>query len=275
MSVGLLKVGEIYCRSVLSRSSLYDIDYSINPYVGCEHACVYCYSPFYVGRKFSGLNWGDYVYVKINAPRILLRELKSNPLGSVLISSITDPYQPLEGKFMVTRRLLELLVKSNLEIYILTKSPLVVRDLDVISMFKNVHVGFSFTNLDESLRVKFEPKAPSVTDRLRALKNICNSGVKSYAFIAPFMPINRDLAYSLMDELSSIGVDYVVVDKFNIHGDPHDFINRLTPLFSGELIKQFEEILLHRYSYYRYYKSLKDDLIRYAKKINLNLYFSY
>jgi DNA repair photolyase len=270
-----LKIGEVYCRTVLSRSSLYDIDYSINPYVGCEHACRYCYSPFYVGHRFSGLSWGDYVYVKINAPRILSRELKHNPVGSVLISSITDPYQPLEGKFMVTRRLLELLVKSSLEIYILTKSPLVVRDLDVILRLKNAHVGFSFTNLDESLRVKFEPKAPSITDRLRALRDICASGVKSYAFIAPFMPINKDLAYNLMDELSSIGVDYVVVDKFNIHGNPHELINKLAPLLPEELIKQFEEILLHNYSYSMFYRSLKDDLARYARQINLNLYFSY
>ncbi|MCR6668915.1 MAG: radical SAM protein, partial [archaeon YNP-WB-040] len=79
-----MKIGEVYCRTVLSRSSLYDIDYSINPYVGCEHACRYCYSPFYVGRRFSGLSWGDYVYVKINAPRMLSKELKRNPVGSVL-----------------------------------------------------------------------------------------------------------------------------------------------------------------------------------------------
>lgn len=268
-----LKIGEVYCKSILSRSSLYDIDYSINPYIGCEHGCKYCYSPFYVGYKFRSLPWGEYVYAKINAARILIRELKRNPSGSVLISSVTDPYQPLEEKFMITRRILEILLKSSLEIYILTKSPLVLRDIDILTGFKSIYVGFSITNLNEDLRVKFEPKAPSIDERLRALRVLCDSGIKTYVFIAPLMPFNEPYIYDLMDKLVEIGVDYAVVDKLNIHGDRVDFIDNFTSFLPLDLRKSIKNLLLH--DYHEYYNSMKIKLINYSREIGLNLLFSY
>jgi len=268
-----LKIGEVYCKSILSRSSLYDIDYSINPYIGCEHGCKYCYSPFYVGYKFRSLPWGEYVYAKINAARILIRELKRNPSGSVLISSVTDPYQPLEEKFMITRRILEILLKSSLEIYILTKSPLVLRDIDILTGFKSIYVGFSITNLNEDLRVKFEPKAPSIDERLRALRVLCDSGIKTYVFIAPLMPFNEPYIYDLMDKLVEIGVDYAVVDKLNIHGDRADFIDNFTSFLPLDLRKSIKNLLLH--DYHEYYNSMKVKLINYSREIGLNLLFSY
>jgi len=268
-----LKIGEVYCKSILSRSSLYDIDYSINPYIGCEHGCKYCYSPFYVGYKFRSLPWGEYVYAKINAARILIRELKCNPSGSVLISSVTDPYQPLEEKFMITRRILEILLKSSLEIYILTKSPLVLRDIDILTGFKSIYVGFSITNLNEDLRVKFEPKAPSIDERLRALRVLCDSGIKTYVFIAPLMPFNEPYIYDLMDKLVEIGVDYAVVDKLNIHGDRVDFIDNFTSFLPLDLRKSIKNLLLH--DYHEYYNSMKIKLINYSREIGLNLLFSY
>lgn len=268
-----LKIGEIHCKSVLNKSLLYDIDYSINPYIGCEHGCRYCYGRFYVGYKFRDIPWGEYVYVKINAPRVLIRELKRNPTGRVLISSITDPYQPLESKFMITHRILELLLKSNFEIYILTKSPLILRDLDILSKFNNIHVGFSFTNLNEDLRVKFEPKTPPVMERIKAIKTLRDSEIKTYAFIAPLMPLNENYVYDLMDKLVEVGVEYVVVDRLNIHGDPLKYINDLISLLPIHHRDSIRRILI--YGYNKYYDSMKNKLTDYSKEIGLNIFFSY
>lgn len=263
----------MYCRSILSKSSLYSIDYSINPYIGCEYGCRYCYGPLYVKRKFKNMSWGEYVYAKINAPRILVKELKRSRSGSVLISSITDPYQPIEGEFMITRRILEILLKSDFEVYILTKSPLVLRDLDLISKMRNVHVGFTLSNLNEDLRVIFEPKAPCMIERIKALEVLCNSGIKTYVFIAPFIPIDDHSIYGLIDKLSSIDLEYIVIDRLNIHSGIREFINKFTVFLHENYRFIFEDVLIHHY--HNYYDSLKRKLTKYCEKINLKLLFSY
>lgn len=193
----MFEVKEITAKSVLSKTTLKDadFDYSINPYYGCRFGCVYCYASFmgrFVGKNIS--DWGTYVFAKINAPELLAKEIKSLPYkgkGKVIwFSSVTDPYQGLEAKYELTRKCLQVLADYDFAgtVTILTKSDLVLRDMDIFKKFKNFDVGLTITSTDDKISRFFEKMAPPVSDRLKALKTLNDAGFKTYAFFGPLLP---------------------------------------------------------------------------------------
>lgn len=195
-------------RSILSKSGIPGIDYCVNPYTGCSHGCKYCYATFM--KRFTGHqeSWGTFVDVKINAPEILQRQLKNAIRGNVMISSVTDPYQPLENQYKLTRRCLEVLSDRQFSVSILTKSPLVLRDLDLIKRFKNIEVGMTVTTDDDKVRRIFEPGAPPIGARIHALKELSEEGIKTYAFIGPLLPMNPEsLAEKIRPHIQSVLID--------------------------------------------------------------------
>ena len=205
-----MKTREIKTRSILSRSRVFD--YTLNPYVGCEHDCSYCYARFM--KRFTGHKekWGEFVDVKINAPELLKEEIKRKAIGRVWISGVCDPYQPIENKYRLTRRCLEILTEKNWPITIQTKSPLVIRDMDILKKSSLVEVGFTITTADERIRTIFEPRAPSIVERLRTLSIIHSEGGRTFAMIAPILPGAEGLVEKLRDK-----VDYVLIDRMNYH----------------------------------------------------------
>ena len=184
-----MKTNEIECKSVLSDTDLYGLDYSINPYTGCQHACEYCYAVFM--KKFTDHEelWGSFVDVKVNAPEVLKEEAKEKDRGSVLLSSVTDPYQPTEEEYKITRELLKILQENGFNVSVLTKSDLVLRDLDVLNKFDHgkLSVGLTVNFLDEKDREIWEPKAPSVNERLEALKKLNSEGIPTYLHAGPWL----------------------------------------------------------------------------------------
>ena len=154
-----MKIREIKTKSIITKSNLPDADLVINPYIGCEYACKYCYADFM--RRFSGHgseDWGSFIDVKINAPdTINPKKIKKDSL--ILVGSVTDPYQPLEKKYQLTKRCLEILLESQPRIEILTKSALILRDISLLQRFKNLRVGISIGILDERLSKQLEPRA--------------------------------------------------------------------------------------------------------------------
>lgn len=210
-------IEEVNAKTILSRSGIYGVDYSINPYIGCAHACAYCYARFTILKNNDPRDWGKFVKVKINAPRLLKKELSSAKRGLILLSSVTDPYQYIEKKYEITRKLLEIILKKQFPVVILTKSPLVTRDIDLFKRFRDIEVGLTITTLNEEIRKVFEHNAPSIEARLNALKEIIDAGVRNYAFIAPLLPlIDLDELDELINKLISINVDRIMVDKLNI-----------------------------------------------------------
>ncbi len=201
-------VKEIHSKTILSASKIYD--YVINPYVGCQHACSYCYARFM--KKFTkhSEQWGQFVDVKINAPDLLKSEINKKKRGSIWISGVCDPYQPLETKYMLTRKCLEILKRYDWPVIIQTRSPLVTRDTDIIKEMKNIEVGFSVTTADDNIRNLFESHAPPIGKRLNALDELHKSGIKTYAMIAPILPGAEFLVKELADK-----VDYILVDRMN------------------------------------------------------------
>ncbi|GAB4536978.1 MAG: radical SAM protein [Thermodesulfovibrionia bacterium] len=206
-------VKEITAKSVLSKTGIPGERYCINPYVGCAHACRYCYATFM--RRFTGhtVPWGSFVDVKVNAPDVLKRELRRAERGGIIMSSVTDPYQPIESRYMLTRRCLDVLRLFQFPIDILTKSPLVLRDKDILTRLEDVDVGMTITTDNERMRMLFEPCAPPIKERIDALRDLHNMGIRTYAFIGPVLPMNPDvLARLLMPH-----VDSVLIDRMNYH----------------------------------------------------------
>ncbi len=206
-----LHIREVRARSVLSRSGIEGIQYTVNPYTGCSHGCHYCYATFM--KKYSGHTeaWGDFVDAKVNAPELLAKQLGRAARGNVILSSVTDPYQAVESRYRLTRECLIALSGHDFPVAILTKSPLVLRDMEIIERFGDIEVGLTITTDDDRIREIFEPKAPPVTERLRALQELHGRRIRTYAFIGPTLPMRpRRLAERLAPY-----VDRVMIDRMN------------------------------------------------------------
>ena len=206
-------VKEIQAKTILSVSKVYD--YVINPYTGCQHACTYCYARFMKRFTRHKEPWGEFVDVKINASDLLQVEIKRKKRGSVWISGVCDPYQPLEGKYKLSRKCLEILKQHHWPVIVQTRSPLILRDIDILKGAKDFEVGFSVTTMDDGIRKLFESSAPPVKNRLNALDILHRAGIRTYAMIAPMLPGAESLAEALEGK-----VDYIIVDRMNYnHAD--------------------------------------------------------
>jgi len=205
-----MTVNEIKSKTILSVSKVFD--YVINPYVGCQHGCSYCYARFM--KRFSGHlePWGLFADVKINAPELLRKEITKKKRGRVWMSGLCDPYQPLEAKYELTRRCLEILAANEWPVTIQTRSPLVLRDLDILKGAKDLEAGLSITTADDKIRRLFEPYATSVEDRLDTLEELHLNGIRTYAMIAPVLPGAEALAEALVGK-----VDHIILDRMNYH----------------------------------------------------------
>jgi DNA repair photolyase len=201
-------VRETQAKAILSVSKVYD--YALNPYTGCEHACSYCYARFM--KRFTGHKepWGEFVDAKMNAPDLLELEIGRKKRGTVWVSGVCDPYQPVEAEYGLTRRCLEILVGSTWPVRVQTRSPLVLRDVDILRDAQDLEVGLTVTTADDGVRKLFEPHAPAIGERLRALDALHKAGVRTFAMIAPMLPGAEDLAESLAGK-----VDYLLVDRMN------------------------------------------------------------
>jgi DNA repair photolyase len=209
-NVGCMMIREVCARAILSKSKIYE--YTINPYAGCQHACSYCYARFM--KKFSGHTeaWGGYIDAKVNAADLLRKEIIRKKPGRVWISGVCDPYQPLEKKYELTRRCLEILIRNDWPVTLQTRSPLVIRDVELLRNSANIETGFSIPTADDKIRFLFEPGAPSIELRLQALGQLHEAGIRTFAMIAPALPGAEKLVKLLPGK-----VDRVMIDRMNYH----------------------------------------------------------
>ena len=200
-----------------SRSRLPGLDYALNPYKGCSHGCVYCYSPD-VLRDPDWETWGSHVEIKTNAPNLLAKERKRLK-GTVGVGTVTDPYQPIEKERKITHYCLEQLVKTDCTVSIQTKSDLVLRDLDILKRMKAPEVGFTITTLDERLAKRIEPGVAPPQKRIAALKELADNGIRTWAFLGPIIPTLNDSAGSLEEVIMAVkdsGCQRILYDKLRL-----------------------------------------------------------
>jgi DNA repair photolyase len=202
---------EITVKSALTRSKIPGVEYVINPYIGCGHGCRYCYAAFMGkwSKCHAKSKWGTFVEAKINIGEILHDELsRKRRRGTALLSSVCDPYQPVEERFELTRKCVTLLQQFGWGIEILTRSPLVTRDIGLFN--SNVSVGISIPTDDDMVRQALEPNSPSIGDRVKALRKL-HEAVETWAFIAPMLPMNPQNLHEAIEPY----VSYVLIDKLN------------------------------------------------------------
>jgi DNA repair photolyase len=218
--IAMARIMQKECRTALNRCAIPGMDYCLNPYTGCTHACVYCYASFM--KRFCGIGdkWGSFVQIKVNFADRLASQLRRAKPGRVTLSSVTDPYQPVERQYQLTRSCLELLVDRELPVSILTKSDLVLRDLPILKRLPRVEVGFTITSADPAVAHLLEPGAPDPERRFIALAKLAEAGIDTWIFIAPVIPgvadTEANLA-SILERAAQAGVREVNYDSLNFY----------------------------------------------------------
>jgi len=246
-------VREIECKSILTKSGIEGVDYALNPYVGCAHGCVYCYASFM--KRFTGHKeeWGTFVDVKVNAAEVLARQMRRAKQGNISSGTVTDPYQPLEEQYEVTRACLRVLTAYDFPVSILTKSDLVLRDLDLLRRFKDVEVGFTITTLEEKVLRIFEPVSPPASARLAALAELAEAGIKTWAFCGPLLPFLSDgeeQIGALFAELARAGVSYIIVDSMKLSGTIGGKVRRMLERHYPDLVEGYHHVAANRRPYH-------------------------
>lgn len=254
---------EVRARSILNKSAIGD--YCINPYIGCQHACVYCYADYYTKMRGYTGEWGSYLYAKVNAPELLLKEIRRKRKGVVYLSSLTDPYQPVEMKYKLTRRILEILMGYGWPVIIQTKSSSIIRDMDIITN-GNANVGFTIITLDEDIRKRFEPFSSPVSSRIDALERFKRENVRTFVFIGPVLPGTklddlRDLIMAVKDH-----ADLIYFDRLNLKPGLYNRIDRaLSDIGVSNWIPELD----------KYYINLKKSLKEFLDEKRIKYVFVY
>jgi DNA repair photolyase len=231
-----MRVFETTAKSVLTASKIPGLDYAVNPYVGCAHACAYCYATFM--KRFMEIPdpWGTFVGVKVNAAEVLAREVRKKSPGRVSFGTVCDPYQEEERHRRITRSCLGVMVGAPaFSVGVLTKSDLVVRDADVLSQLDDVEVGFTVTTLEPAIAAVLEPGAPHPAARLAAMRELSSRGVAVWAFFGPVIPGVSDTEEAIGEmfrALDAAGARRVVVDRLNLY--PR-VVARLMPVLERDL----------------------------------------
>ena len=212
-----MKVRETPCKTILNKSEL--ADFTLNCYVGCSHRCLYCYARYMKKFKDRPEDWGYFVDVKINAPEILAKQIRKIKLPKeVFMSSICDGWQPLEAKYKLSRACLKILLEAGLEVSILTKSSLILRDFDLLEAYKTPSLGITITTLDRNLQKVLEPYASESSERLNTLKIAQERGIKTWIFLGPLIPEFTDTKANLealFRALKGLNLDKIYVDRLN------------------------------------------------------------
>jgi DNA repair photolyase len=192
---GAVTVREIAAKSILNRVAGMPFGWSINPYTGCAHQCVFCYArATHAYRELDGVSqWGSEISAKVNAPSVLRRELSrpGPPIGEVAIGTATDPYQPIEGRYRITRGILVELSRARTPMHLITRSGLIVRDIDILTAYAaraDISVCVSLPTLDPELARAIEPTVASPAKRLIAVRRLAAAGIRVGVGVAPVLP---------------------------------------------------------------------------------------
>jgi DNA repair photolyase len=222
-----IRVTQVEARSILTETRGFTsvaepgtgFHYSLNPYRGCAFNCSYCYAPAFTFDDADRESWGRWIAVKANAEQLLHAAGRKGALRNknVYLSTVTDPYQPIERRLELTRACLQAMIDYPPRLLtVQTRSPLVVRDLDLFRQMTpgRIAVCMSITTDDEAVRRVFEPACAPIAARLNAIRTIREAGIPTQASIAPLLPCNAERLADLLDP----AVDWVVVSSFRDDG---------------------------------------------------------
>ena len=219
----------VYPKTILNKVTSPDIpgNYSMNPYQGCEHGCIYCYARNthnYWGYS-AGLEFESKILVKKNAAALLEAELKKSKWKAtpVMLSGNTDCYQPIEGKLEITRSILKTFWKYRHPVSVITKNSLILRDLDILkdlAAHQLVHVAISITTLQEELRRFLEPRTATIANRLKTVQTLAKNNIPVMVMMAPIIPgLNDSEILKLVKTVADLGANGVGYTLVRLNGD--------------------------------------------------------
>ena len=285
-------VKEIYVKSVLNkhkkRDSWFLDDYSLNPYKLCQYDCIYCYIR---GSKY-GENMGKELAVKVNAPLVLAHELKrradKGEYGFIAVASATEPWMSLEEKYMVTRKCLEVIARYRFPVHCLTKSTLILRDLDLLKEIdKNailpkdlqklkhgVLITFSLSTLKEEVAKIFEPGAPSLWRRLDTLRELKKKGFYAgiaYIPVLPFLSDSDEELEEMVKTAKKLEADYVFFGTLTLQGEGRNLYFKVLEKRFPHLVEKYREIYVKWYPVKSYCSTFYRKINNLCKKYNIKL----
>jgi DNA repair photolyase len=235
-------------------------DYSLNPYQLCEFNCVYCYIR---GSKY-GENMKNGLAVKVNAPTLLEKELlrraRNKEYGFIALSSATEPWMYIEEKYKITRKCLEVIARFRFPVHCLTKSSLILRDVDILKeidknailpedlrnkISNGILITFSFSTLDENLREIFEPNAPRIEERINAIKELKDEGFKVGIAFIPLLPFISDPEEQIEEMVKlakELNVDYVFFGDLTLYGKGKEIYFKILEKHFPDLIEKYKRL---------------------------------
>jgi len=254
------------CKTILNRTNI--SDYSLNCYTGCAHGCVYCYARFMQRFSAHPEPWGRFVDVKVNAVETLKRQLRRAAAGEVFVSSACDGWQPVEAEWKLTRRCCQLLLEHGFDVHILTKSRLVLRDLDVFSG-ASARIGVTVTTLDERLRKLWEPKGSSTRERFRIIEQAHRAELRTAIMFGPLLPFLSD-SQSSIDSMfaraAELGVDIIWVDTLNPRPKVWPSVASLLHERFPDLLDRYRQILFDKTIRAKYLEHLRQRVAEAARR---------
>ncbi len=271
-----IKVREIECASAIGKCNFPGGGWAINPYVGCAHNCQYCYARFI--KRFTGHTepWGTFVDARLNIAEVLERQLRSKKYRDqqVYLGTVTDPYQPAEEKYRLTRNILETLLHHQNPISILTKSDLVLRDLDLLKHFPHLDVNFTINTFDESWKKLIEPDSPSIQTRLQAIRRLTEEGISVFVMMGPYWPYFTK-PDQMLPRFKELGVKALFTESFNTTGGNWTGVEVALKQHYPKLIDTMREIFFNKEKFYEFYTNAEKELKSLSKIYQLptTIYF--
>ncbi len=263
----------VYPKTILNRIDSPDIGmaWSMNPYQGCEHGCIYCYARNthnYWGYS-AGLDFEQKVLYKKDAPKLLEAAFKKKSWKAepIMLSGNTDCYQPAERELEITRQLLEVCWKYRHPLGIITKNSLVLRDLDLLKKLAEhrlLRVSLSITTLDEDLRRFLEPRTASVHARLKTLRTLAENGVPTTAMLAPIIPgLNDHEILAMAKKVSELGAASIAYTMVRLNGDVavifEDWVRRNLPDRADRVLNRIRDVHAGELNDSRFGKRMKGE----------------
>mgnify|MGYP001615750258 CR=1 FL=1 len=256
---------------ILNPTSIDLGEYVINPFMGCEFSCLYCYvrSNKVISRRPG--EWGEYVDIRINAPELLEKEIASKKPKCVLLGSTTDCFQPVEKKYAVTKRILEILNKHKVYYYILTRSPYIAEYMGILKQGFCKKIYFTINNMPPEVKSKLEPKSPAFESRFKAINKMLDKSISVVPYFSPILPWISDFKdiFARFPKSDSVEFEGLNMRLVNIN----DIISEIGLLYPN-LKPDYGKLLSDRGFYESFWAGIKKDIIREAIKAkrNYNIY---
>jgi DNA repair photolyase len=246
-------------KKITKKDSLFHGNYCVDPYQNCEFGCRYCDSSF-----------EKTIYVKDNVVDVLKKELKQIKDGKIIIGSVHDPYQNTEKEFKLTKTILETLKEFNFSCHILTKSPLILRDIDLLSQLECM-VTISISSLNDQVVRIFEPEVPSPNDRLRTVEHLRSQGIKAGVALIPMLPyIVESEIESIVKAARSVDAQYLLHKHLELKGDQERLFRNLIEAHYPNLLPKYDSLYDNDFNPRKeYVQELNAILSEYCKKFKI------